>query len=161
MATKEKPSQLLSARGFASVALHVDLTPAGWPKGGTLLAASGPCLSRASWAALQSWRPSSSMRPEGASMVLATFAETKVARLPGRNPASNLKDKLYPSSPPSPASSHRESIFPFSFRPAVHIGHPSYPLHCHHEQQGRICARPNQAVQAWARRAKSESLKQQ
>jgi len=27
------------------------------------------------------------MRPDGASLVLATFAETKVARLPGRNPA--------------------------------------------------------------------------
>ena len=32
-------------------------------------------------------RPSHVMRPGGASMVLATFAETKVARLPGRNPA--------------------------------------------------------------------------
>ena len=28
-----------------------DPTPAGWPKGGTLLSASGPCLSRASWSA--------------------------------------------------------------------------------------------------------------
>ncbi len=53
MDTKEKPSQLLSARGFASVALHVDLTPAGWTKGGTLLEFSGPCLSPASWSALQ------------------------------------------------------------------------------------------------------------
>jgi hypothetical protein len=28
------------------------------------------------------------MRPDGAAMVLATFAETKVARLPGRDPVS-------------------------------------------------------------------------
>ena len=35
----------------------------------------------------QGWRPPSSIRPDGASVVLATFAETKVARLPGRNPA--------------------------------------------------------------------------
>jgi len=28
------------------------------------------------------------MGPDGASMVLATFVETKVARLPGRNPAT-------------------------------------------------------------------------
>ena len=27
-------------------------TPAGWPKGGTLLSAGGPCLSGASWPAL-------------------------------------------------------------------------------------------------------------
>jgi hypothetical protein len=62
-------------------------TPAGWPKGGTLLLAGGPCLSPASWAALRSWRPSSSIRPDGASMVLGPFAETKGPRLPGRNPA--------------------------------------------------------------------------
>ena len=68
-------------------------TPAGWPKGGTLLAASGPCLSPASWAALQSWRPSSSIRPGGASMVLATFAETKVARRTGAKPRNTLKTK--------------------------------------------------------------------
>ena len=35
-----------------------------------------------------SWRPSSLMRPDGASMVLGPFAETKGPRLPGRNPAS-------------------------------------------------------------------------
>ena len=32
--------------------------------------------------------PPNPMKPNGASMVLATFAETKVARLPGRNPAN-------------------------------------------------------------------------
>ncbi|WNM63557.1 hypothetical protein [Candidatus Nitrospira neomarina] len=30
----------------------VDPTPAGWPKGGTLLSVGGPCLSHASWSAL-------------------------------------------------------------------------------------------------------------
>jgi len=34
------------------------------------------------------WRPSPPIKPDGASMVLATFAETTVARLPGRDPAS-------------------------------------------------------------------------
>jgi hypothetical protein len=33
------------------------------------------------------------MRPDGASMVLATFAETKVARPPGRNPATIMNIK--------------------------------------------------------------------
>ena len=33
-------------------------------------------------------RPSYSMRPDGASLVLGPFAETKGPRLPGRNPAS-------------------------------------------------------------------------
>jgi hypothetical protein len=33
-------------------------------------------------------RPPSAMWPGRASLVLATFAETKVARLPGRNPAT-------------------------------------------------------------------------
>ena len=47
----------------------------------------GPCLSATSWPAPHGLRPSILMWPGGASMVLATFAETKVARLPGRNPA--------------------------------------------------------------------------
>ncbi len=35
-----------------------------------------------------SWRPSSLMRPDRASMVLGPCAETKGPRLPGRNPAT-------------------------------------------------------------------------
>ena len=69
----------------------VDPTPAGWlaPRRDALIrwrALFEPCeLVRSS----QGWRPSSSVRSDGASLVLATFAETKVARLPGRNPASS------------------------------------------------------------------------
>ncbi|HNP59708.1 MAG TPA: hypothetical protein PKM72_02645 [Nitrospirales bacterium] len=42
-----------SPRAYARIDRQiVDPTPAGWPNGGTLLSASGPCLSGASWAAL-------------------------------------------------------------------------------------------------------------
>ncbi|MGP0594478.1 hypothetical protein ACTRXD_18325 [Nitrospira sp. T9] len=50
---QDKPRELGRLRGFTSVRFHFDPTPAGLPQGGTLLSASGPCLSPASWAALQ------------------------------------------------------------------------------------------------------------
>ena len=37
-----------SLNGSSSIVFYRP-TPAGWPKGGTLFSASGPCLSRASW----------------------------------------------------------------------------------------------------------------
>ena len=64
--------------GFGSV--HVDFvpTPAGWPKGGTFFASGGPCLSLASWAALQRVRvPPLSEGQTGRPWFLTTFTETK------------------------------------------------------------------------------------
>ncbi len=63
-------------------------TPAIRPSEWTLSSVGEPCLSAASWLALRVWRPSHVMSSNGASMVLTTFAETKVARLPGRTPAT-------------------------------------------------------------------------
>ena len=40
-------------------------TPAGWPLGRTLVSLRGPCLSEASWSALQSLRPTHPMWPAG------------------------------------------------------------------------------------------------
>jgi len=51
-------------------------TPAVRPSEWTLSSVGEPCLSAASWLALRVWRPSHVMRPNGASMVLATFAST-------------------------------------------------------------------------------------
>jgi hypothetical protein len=81
----------LFLENFYMLRLLTDPTPAGWLQGGTLLAFSGPCLSPSELVrSSKSWRPSPPMRPDGASMVLATFAETKVARRPGRNPACHI-----------------------------------------------------------------------
>ncbi len=77
-------------REFVSVSFNFDPTPSGWPKGGTLFASSGPCLSLASWSALlRVGVPPLQMMPDGASLVLGPFAETKGPRLPGRNPATH------------------------------------------------------------------------
>ena len=73
-------------------------TPAGWLPGGMLFASSGPCVSPSALAqdklrelgrSAKSSRPSSSVRPAGASMGLATFAETKVPGRPGTKPRLN------------------------------------------------------------------------
>ena len=42
----------------------------------------------------QCWRPSPPIRPDGASMVLATFAETKVARGSGTKPRHKLNPQI-------------------------------------------------------------------
>jgi len=56
-------------------------------------------------------RPSPVMRPGGASMVLATFAETKVARLPGRNPATQ-KTTMIQESGKTTSDSFTDQRFP-------------------------------------------------
>ncbi len=64
------------------------LTPAVWPKGGTLSSAAGPCVSGARWAALLRLASVRSNEPRRGVKVLKPFSGTKGPRLSGRNPAT-------------------------------------------------------------------------
>ena len=76
-----------------------------------------PCeLGRSS----KSSRPSSSVRPDGASMVLGPFAETKGPRRPGTKPRSQITRSY-------PAQQHPPPGIPYLPRRRVHFITPTMP----------------------------------
>ncbi len=104
----------------AAMFIFHDPMPAFWPKGRTFLSINGPYLSKASWSVLRPSPP--------ASLVLGPLTETKMARLPGRYPAS------------------QESTLTRRMKPQVQCNHLQSLFDCQHprgiSQKHRQAARP-------------------
>ncbi len=88
---RKNHTEYMAPRSFMRVPelLHLPCpTPADWPKGGTLLSAGGPCLSRASWSALRKFASVPSYEARRGVNGFGSFCRNKRASAAGPKPGN-------------------------------------------------------------------------